>query len=368
MIDGRILFLSSNGVGLGHLSRQLAIATRLDAGIVPVIHTQAYGVSLVRQFGIPGLWHQHHSRHGMDVDAWNKALGFELIALEKRLEPSAIVIDSTVVFSCYCDALQKSAARKVWIRRGFWPERHQRFLQSAHLFDTIIEPGDLAEVLDEGPTAGQRDQVTVVPPVLLVNPYQRQPAAIAKRILGIPEDKLVVALQLGNSFGDRTEGIRQKLINALAEFPVQIVDLRSPLEGERVSGVGSGSVKQVSVYPSFTMSRAFDACVTVPGYNSFHECILGGIPALFLPNTSPDMDRQDLRARWSVERGLALLADPDLPVEVVREQISKLLSPDFARQVEERSANLTWSNGALDIASLLSGISRDAYTLADNTG
>lgn len=358
MIDGRILFLSSNGVGLGHLSRQLAIATRLDAGIVPVFHTQAHGVALIRQFGIPGLWHQHHARNGMDVDDWNRALGLELIALEKRLEPSAIVIDSTVIFSGYCDALQKSAARKVWIRRGFWPQAHQKFLQNAPLFDTIIEPGDLADELDEGPTADQRDQVTAVPPVLLVNPYQRQPAAMAKRMLGISDDLRVVALQLGNSFGEGTQGLRDKLIEVLLEFPVKIVDLRSPLETGQKQGAESGPVKQVNAYPSFAMSKGFDACITVPGYNSFHECILGGIPALFLPNTAPDMDRQDLRARWSVDRGLALSADLDAPVEVLRERVALLLSDDFANQVKERSAELTWSNGALDIASLLSDTAR----------
>ncbi|MCK7616051.1 hypothetical protein [Roseibium sediminicola] len=354
MIRDRVLFLSSNGVGLGHLSRQLAIATRLSAGVVPVFHTQSYGIALVRQFGIAGLWHQHHANNGLDIEDWNIALGLEVAALEKRLEPSAIIVDSPVVFTGFGTVLQESTAQKIWVRRGFWPEQHRRFLENARWFDTIIEPADLAQEFDAGPTTDQRSEVVSVPPVLLVNPYQRQPAHAARRILDVQEASRVVALQLGNSFGDRTQALRQKLIDVLLDFPVEILDLKSPLERSQNPITDTGRVKPVNIYPSFALSKAFDAFITAPGYNSFHECILGGMPTLFVPNTAPEMDRQDLRANWSVDKGLALSMDFDASQEEIRMKIGQLLSPEFANQVSTRSDDVNWTNGALDIAALLS--------------
>ncbi len=42
--------------------------------------------------------------------------------------------------------------------------------------------------------------------------------------------------------------------------------------------------RQVSLFPSFRYSLAFDAAVSARATNAFHEQVLGAIPTLFVPN------------------------------------------------------------------------------------
>ena len=45
--ERNIVFVSSNGIGLGHLTRQLAVAERLAAGWHPLFVTMSYAAGLV---------------------------------------------------------------------------------------------------------------------------------------------------------------------------------------------------------------------------------------------------------------------------------------------------------------------------------
>ena len=47
----RVLFMTSNGTGLGHLTRSMAIARRLDAGIEPAFFTLSAAAPVVRGQG-----------------------------------------------------------------------------------------------------------------------------------------------------------------------------------------------------------------------------------------------------------------------------------------------------------------------------
>ena len=50
----RILFVTSNGTGLGHLTRSMAIARRLEAACEPLVFTLSAAAPVVRELGFPG--------------------------------------------------------------------------------------------------------------------------------------------------------------------------------------------------------------------------------------------------------------------------------------------------------------------------
>ncbi|MEO5615502.1 MAG: hypothetical protein ABIR04_11370, partial [Cypionkella sp.] len=301
-----VLFLSSNGIGLGHLSRQLAIATRLPPKLEPVFHSQSLGIRLAREAGFLTFHHQHHRYNGLDVEIWNCQLGRDLVMLARHLRPAAIVVDCTVIFGGFMRVLEETKGQipRIWIRRGFLAPEHSRHLAATDCFDYVIEPGDLAAALDDGPSAALRDQVITVPPVLNVAPEERLSREEARSRLGLSDDRPTIALLLGHTLGAATAAIRQTICTALAATNACLLDIRSPLEADLSEA--SGGARRLSLYPAFSLSHGFDAVITLAGYNSFHEAMLGKVPTLFLVWPQPGMDRQDRRVEWAVARGLAL--------------------------------------------------------------
>ena len=89
--------------------------------------------------------------------------------------------------------------------------------------------------------------------------------------------------------------------------------------------------------------------ITNAGYNSFHECIYGGVPTIFVPNEAPEMDHQHLRAAYAHSTGLGfLLRSCDLGR--VETTIDAALSEDFRQELRRRSDRLTYETGALEAA------------------
>jgi predicted glycosyltransferase len=115
---------------------------------------------------------------------------------------------------------------------------------------------------------------------------------------------------------------------------------------------GVGDVEQRTVFPSSRYSRCFDLFITGCGYNSFHECLLGNVPTVFVPNEAPELDDQLLRARYAESMQLArCLRTRDVPQ--VGSILTATLSPAARADLQNRMSRLKSENGALTIARYL---------------
>ena len=162
--DRGILFVSSNGVGLGHLTRQMAVAERLPAGWHPTFMTMSYGASLLQAAGHLALFIPHHKALGIDQAEWNLHLEEELALAIRCSRPQAVVYDATAVFGGFVEALARHRDLfSIWMRRPMWREVHRKFLELSDRFSVVIEPGELADEFDHGPTKEARDKVRAGP-------------------------------------------------------------------------------------------------------------------------------------------------------------------------------------------------------------
>ncbi|MCO5066533.1 MAG: hypothetical protein M9924_19305 [Rhizobiaceae bacterium] len=350
-----IVFLSSNGIGLGHLTRQMAVASRLAPGSRSIFATMSYAASLASAAGYPTLFLPHHRANGTDVDDWNLQLEFELDALIRHAGATTLVFDATAVFGGVLAAMNRhEGVRSVWLRRAMWSELNRKFVEQSDCFDLVVEPGELADEFDEGPTKALQSSVARVPPVLLVDPGARLDRDSARRELGLPGDAVVVAMQLGSGMNFDMNPVRQAALRSLAARPdVVLVELRSPVQAraEPLEGTSGRHVVR-SVFPAFRYSRAFDAAICAPGYNSFHENVLGAIPSLFVPNEAEEMDRQIDRARWAEREGLGLLMRRDDHARIDG-HLDRLLDAGERSRMTENCGKIGWHNGADDIARML---------------
>ncbi|MFN4154622.1 MAG: glycosyltransferase [Paracoccaceae bacterium] len=368
-----VLFVSTNGIGVGHLTQQMAIADRLPDHFLPVFASMSLSLGVARKAGYPVFYLPHHKHLQADPGRWNAVFAEELFDLIRHLQPAMLAYDGTAVFGGLADVLgEYPDLITLWVRRAMWRDMHQPFLDHASLFTAIIEPGELAGELDHGPTRAERPLVHVTGPVLHIDPGARLTRAEARQHYGLDDPHLAVALQLGSGANYELQDLRRAVVeHLLSDARVQIIEIVSPLAPMPPLLAGAeGRLIQIREYPSFLYSRAFDAAIGVAGYNSFHEQVLGGIPTLFVPNEAPEMDSQLTRAHWAEVNGFGLCLRARHGVGALKRQVARLLDDGFRAECARRMAGLPAAKGACEIAEFVADYSamirtdrwpRDAY-------
>lgn len=346
------LFVSSNGIGMGHLAQQLAIADRLQPDITPVFATMSYALKVVIEAGYQAHYLNHHRSAGASVKDWDRVFAEELLELITHVRPSIALYDATAVFPGVVNALSAfPECFSIWVRRPMWRQSHDIFTGYSHSFDAIIEPGELADEFDRGPTKTLQHRAYVVPPVLQIEPSQRLTRALARKVLGVGDEKVVVVLQLGAGNNYDLSEVRNKMLSALLQRPdVTVVELPSPIRNAPLPPAENSRHIIRELYPAFKYSRAFDAAVSAAGYNSFHENILGGVPTLFVANEGDETDLQMNRALWASLTGCGLSMRRDIDLPNVQALIDRLLDPIERAAMSERCKRIQWTNGAEKIA------------------
>jgi glycosyltransferase involved in cell wall biosynthesis len=364
------LFASSNGIGMGHLVQQMAIADRLPPSLTPVFTTMSYSMKIAVEAGYQCHHFGHHRAYGAAPEQWNRMLSEELFDLVSHLRPSVFAYDATALFEGVADMLATFPDMySLWVRRPMWAEEHRVFLEQSGIFDAIIEPGELADDFDHGPTKQARDRVLLVPPVLHIAPSERITRAAARTLLNLPHEATVVAVQLGSGANFDMAPVRDAVITALLDDPDTIViEFRSPLGINSDAPLSRHERHRIeTAFPTFRYSLAFDAAVGAAGYNAFHENVIGAVPTLFVPNEAAEMDLQVQRARWAELCGYGWLLRRDRDLPGARDAIARLLDAGERQRVVQRCRALQWRNGAEDIARFIEDNARLVRSDRDTT-
>ena len=144
MRGGRLSFLlaTSNGTGMGHLSRQLAVALAGSPDIESTLFSLSVGLPTATREGISGEYCPGPDRGWMPEVVWPLYLRDRLIALAREIDADAVVFDGVAPYRGI--SLAKRALPQipfVWFRRGMWRRGFNASqLWKSELFDLIIEP------------------------------------------------------------------------------------------------------------------------------------------------------------------------------------------------------------------------------------
>ncbi|MGB5560203.1 MAG: glycosyltransferase [Paracoccaceae bacterium] len=354
---GTVMSISTNGIGMGHLARQMAIARRLEPHLTPVFLGFSQSIATVRQFGWISEYLPYHSGPAIHTAHWNDWLAKALDAACKFYRPRALVLDANIPFEAFVGLRERQPGLPmIWVRRAMWgPGRDIDALERAHLFDTVIEPGEAAAAYDTGPTADVLTDVRRVAPMHLVDAADLPSRQEAAAELGIAADTLNVLLMPGalNNFdaANLWSGVVEELGRwpdtsvvaaewAIAERPVDWPPFVLPRKG----------------FPYARWFNAFDFAVSAAGYNSFAELTGLGLPTIFVPNENPLMDRQDLRARFAHRNGLGLHLAADAS-SGIRPALAQMRDAGFRAAIRTRLAAVARMhkvNGAVEAAGIVS--------------
>lgn len=348
----RIVFMTSNGVGLGHLTRAMAIAARLPADTEVAVFTLSQAFKLAEDAGYLTQFIPFHRLTGASAPDWNTALTKELSDFLSFFRPDSLVFDGNVPYSGLVSALdQWPGVKRVWVRRGLWPTAQSDTISREAHFDLVIEPEDFSARFDHGATTLSKVGCRV-PPILTSRPEDRLTRAQARQELGLDANATVVAMMLGAGTNFDFQRIRKHLLEELTgRDGIDLLEIVPPFAAQPAND-NEVLHRQISLYPAFCYSNAFDAMISSAGYNSFHEAILGRIPTLFVANEAPEMDLQITRARHAKQIGCAEMLRASDRIGIPQ-AIDRLLDPACRAEMCRRMGRFHFDDGATVAARLI---------------
>jgi UDP:flavonoid glycosyltransferase YjiC (YdhE family) len=304
------LFITSNGAGMGHLTRLLAYARRLDDRVRSHFVSLSQAVGVVGTYGIPYEYLPSSGASGLMPREWNRLFAARVLETIQRVRPEVVIFDGTYPYGGIANVRKSAPEPKwVWSRRGMWKaehggERGRQQVGKAMWFDAVLEPGDLAESYDRGLTAGQ--PAHRVGPVTLLDVGELADRNTARSALGLPNEGRMALVSLGAGNINDTSGDLGAAVEALRKLDIDVC-----VTDTQIGGAGSipDDVHTVQHFPLSEYLRAFDVAISAAGYNSFHELLRFGVPSLLVPNPETSLDDQVSRARFASDHGLAHSVD-----------------------------------------------------------
>ena len=357
-----ILFVTSNGVGLGHLTRCLAIAKRMDPARFDIsFASMSRAVPKVEEFGFDYAYVPGPDKTQGNAPDWDAQLEVDLAHHINRTRADTLIFDGNYPYPGLRAVLDaRLCTTSIWIRRAMWRRSHRHPLPELEkAFSLVVEPGDVAEAFDVGITTQRRDHVAKIGPVTLLDTSEILDRTAARAALGAGEQDLVGVLQIGALSNNTNGDMAKAMITALQR---QMSDglkliwianpIADPVHAEQAAALG---LDIQSHFPLQQYARGIDFSIVGGGYNSVHEAIQARIPCVYIPNEGGMMDAQLTRAQWveTCGGGLVVRAHEFWKVD---QAMARVLSSEDRSSMADVLDRMAFENGASDGAKLIQNL------------
>lgn len=300
-----VLFVTSNGHGLGHVTRCLAIASAGRGQFRSTILTLSSADLPDPTFATLIRYPSRDQSEPLYI--WNLKFQRHLDRVLSDTPYDAVVFDGPSIFPAVISSTLSNDLPLVWICRGLWRDEAPAKVSpwQKECCELIIIPGE-EPLIREGDQIPQGLSGVAVPPVIGGLELGFRSRKEARATLGIAPDERAVLISLGAVGARGQEDVLSAAVQAvkgLGEDWRPIV-ARSPLDSEgrdRFEG-------ELTSYPISPELLAFDAAIIAGGYNSVHEVVAAGVPCVVVPNPISVTDDQKRRARAVEGYGAGIVA------------------------------------------------------------
>jgi UDP-N-acetylglucosamine--N-acetylmuramyl-(pentapeptide) pyrophosphoryl-undecaprenol N-acetylglucosamine transferase len=307
----RILFYASNGLGVGHLTRLLSVAhaivrlepsheiafiTNSEAGPFPD-ETPFYAIR------IPG---RSRARMGkLTPKSYFQSSRPLILQAVASFDPHVLVTDT------FPEGPERELLpvmewpiRKAFLFREQNPERwpSDGYAQALRPYQKILVPHEEGSVFL--PRAfGDDPRIRWVGPVVYPSPIHTREHA--RERLGIGHGETAILLSFGG--GGDPHAFRRAHDSAvfLRKKGISVFHAPGPLSRDLPPGITAR--EWLPLWPVKPWLRGFDGVIAAGGYNTVHEILEAGVPALFVPFERA-LDSQDQRIDRLVKDGMGLKA------------------------------------------------------------
>lgn len=350
----RIAFYPTNGIGLGHVARLLAVARRLGSGHEPVFFTPCHALAAIEHAGYRTEYVSEPAYDDTLPADHARAVAPSLAAAFRHHRVEAVVFDGNVPREALVMAAAERALPFVWIRRGMWRADPglARYVELSRHADAVIEPLEVAASADSGVTATAEDGPIRIPPVFLLDRGELLPRARARAALRLPEKGLCALVQLGSGNNRDLEELLDPIIAAAARLGVELIAAEWLISNNPIR---RRELRYLRAFPTARYLNAFDLAISAAGYNSFHELLHHGVPCIFLPNDDQRVDDQRARAAFADREGAGICVPRGAEREVGR-YMELLRDPSVRRLMRRRARAACPGNGAGAAAAAIAAV------------
>jgi UDP-N-acetylglucosamine--N-acetylmuramyl-(pentapeptide) pyrophosphoryl-undecaprenol N-acetylglucosamine transferase len=326
-----VLFYAVNGLGLGHLTRLLAVARKLKAdypSVEPLFFTSSEAAQVVFQEGF-ACYKVPSKTLARSRGISQKKLALSYLQILHSLlsvyQPDALVVD-TFPLGALQELTGILAARlgmkKIFVHR----EQKQMTPQKVELqrfYDLILAPHTRGEAHIPVPNP---DKLVWTGEILIRSREELIERSQAQKLIANNSHKKLLLLNLGGGGDLSTPENYQTLLTFLARRnDIEICLPQPPLATQKPAQMPM-QARSLNYYPLSEVMLAFDAAISAAGYNTFHELLQAQVPTIFIPKQR-GYDDQQARAQKAQQAQLAItLAEENLP------QINDYLDQLFENQ------------------------------------
>jgi predicted glycosyltransferase len=323
----RILFYAVNGLGLGHVTRMLALARAVRrqspaAEILFLTSSEAAHIVYREGFAALKLPSRNAARSGgLRHSSWLRLMQSVTLNAATAFDPHILIVDSFAAGTTQeLLPILRWPLRKVFVFRAQRPERaaDPLFQTTLRHYDLILVPHEKGS--EEIPLPSEVE-VVWTGPMLIRDRSELLSREDARTALELPSDAEVALLTLGGGGEPTTIAARRLFFEAahLAVNRALWIETSGPLSGAlQYNDGGNGGVENDGdatanpavrrlrdVQPLMPYLNAFDYAVSAAGYNTVHELQAAHVPAILWP-FARDLDDQASRTAALARAGRAI--------------------------------------------------------------
>ena len=371
----RILNYAVNGLGLGHLTRLIAInrqVRRLSAllGIPTEILflTSNEGDALAYQHGFASFKIPSKSALaacGLDPVRHRKIAKQWVWNAVNLISPDLLIVDTFPAggFQELFDVLDLGS-KNVFIYRAVRAEAalvpaFQSALRGYHL---ILKPQEQGEN-DSPVPQGLEDRVATTGEIMIRSSSEILSREAARDMLGIPANaSTAVYVSVGGGGDTEAETMFARVVETARLMPdcYFVIGAGSLYRGREFHAPNVSWTRRSVMMECF---QAFDVALTAGGYNTVNELMHCGVPCVFLSQARTH-DDQERRVARCAEAGAGVLLHERTP-EAIKAALEGLRDPETNRRASAAAAAFVPRNDALTAAEEILSLVADRMQVED---
>lgn len=342
-----VLFMVTNGAGLGHLTRGLAVARRLkemNPKLDIIFYTTSLATEVIREAGFMFYYTPTKSVMPDSVTGtqWNQYISRQLSDIIEIHHPIALVYDGAFPYIGLLSNLKAMNVRSIWIKRECYKKEIQNLEPIEALFDLVIVPKELSEDVC-------RDTIKkkYCEPIMFLDQEEAHAREQIRQMLKISEEEKLFYIQLGAGTINSTDAVIYNMMDIVLKNPLHRILLGESIIGKQLE-CNHPHVFKIRSYPNSQYFKAIDYAVSAAGYNTFHELLFFGIPTVFVPNMNTSMDDQLARVKMAEQKQACVCLEEDSSIDEYEQKIEEMLHVTCA--MRKNALSLIKENGVRQAA------------------